>query len=100
MSSFRILNLQLRGVFESSKGANVFAKPPVYVDLEALGTREHVPTKYSVPDINSPALDRNIDFNQRFTQLVGTLDGDHRCEEMRQRDLYQETQPLCAGDTV
>ncbi len=42
-----------------------------------------VPTKYSIPDLNSLYIDRNIDFNQRFTQLVGTHDGDHRCEEMR-----------------
>jgi hypothetical protein len=59
-----------------------------------------VPCPYQIlyPDLNSPDIDRNI--NQRFMQLVGTHDGDRRCEEMPQRDLYQETQSLCAGDTV
>ena len=63
-----------------------------------LVVRIAVPTKYSIRDLNSPDIDRNI--NQRFMQRVGTHDGDHRCEETLQRDLHQQTQPLCAGDTA
>ncbi len=82
-------------------GQHMNQKPPdklTRLQAHAFIALTAVPTKYSIPDSNSPDIDRNT--NQHFMQRVGTHDGDHRCEEMPQRDLYQETQPLCAGDTV